>query len=514
LNREKKLVIPIEDPRDEKDLQAVEELRTELIARNKLPSRHDDYHMLLRFLKARKYDLKKTVDMWEKMLIWRAEFGADTIEKDFVFKELDQVRQYYPQGHHGVDKEGRPVYIERVGKVHAQNLLGVTSHDRYLKYHVQEFEKLLNVKFPACSIGAKRHIGSTTTILDVEGVGYKNLTKDARELLSDLQKIDNNNYPETLARMYIVNAGPAFKAVYLAVKRFVDPCTIAKVHVYGPKDGPKKLLEVIDASNLPEFLGGSCKCEGGCLQSDKGPWKDPDILKVVLADSPGKGLRESVSSAKDHADSCPFEDTKMESRHESSGGHSESTAESRSGKILIHLEDETPPPKISSIGNEDSSRVNDARLPIECPASDEKGGTMTIMQARSLLWSLLLAFLDCFRFPYRLASKLSDEKDDKCWMHSDEYARSTGLMSDRVTKLEEEFNTLSTTCNLAAKAPQVDPSAERIKCLEAELSDTKKSLQVVLEKQKDLVNSLEEIKEYQKTKQKPHHKPHFFRRDR
>lgn len=99
---------------------------------------------------------------------------------------------------------------------------------------------------------------------------------------------------------------------------------------------------------------------------------------------------------------------------------------------------------------------------------------MTIMQARSLLWSLLLAFLDCFRFPYRLASKMSDEKDSKCWMHSDEYARSTGLMSDRVTKLEEEFNTLTTTCDLAAKAPQVDPSAERIKCLEAELSDTKK----------------------------------------
>jgi hypothetical protein len=26
-------------------------------------------------------------------------------------------------------------------------------------------------------------------------------------------------------------------------------------------------------SELPEIIGGTCQCEGGCMKADKSPWK-------------------------------------------------------------------------------------------------------------------------------------------------------------------------------------------------------------------------------------------------
>lgn len=49
-------------------------------------------------------------------------------------------------------------------------LLQVTTVERFIRHHVSEQEKTLSFRYPSCSIAAKRHIASTTSILDVTGV--------------------------------------------------------------------------------------------------------------------------------------------------------------------------------------------------------------------------------------------------------------------------------------------------------------------------------------------------------
>ncbi|KAL3007579.1 hypothetical protein AAZX31_08G342700 [Glycine max] len=475
----------IEDVRDANEEKAVNSFRQVLLTSDLLPDSHDDYHEMLRFLKARKFDIDKTVQMWADMLHWRKEYGVDSILQEFVYKEYEEVQCYYPHGYHGVDKEGQPVYIERLGKVEPSKLMSVTTVDRFLKYHVQGFEKMFKEKFPACSIAAKRHIDKTTTILDVHGVNWVSFSKVAHDLVMRMQKIDGDNYPEVLGNKF-----------------------------------QSRLLQIIDSSQLPDFLGGSCSCpnDGGCLRSDKGPWNDPDILKLLHSREAMKLTKFGSSSVADGVD------VKSYASKVKSTGISEPLSASE-----VRL---NPSAFVQSVPSSEKKRMRDSAPtgnvlePLNAARevvgdvdsiSDSNNNHLRRLQEKpipyiiSILAQIAVKLLTCIYVVFAALGKCfvvrsvdnqprSHEKTKSAQSNSEEQLMTPAIKEplwQRIQNLEAVVTEMANKPNTIPpeKEDILQESLSRIKCIEYDLQKTKKALLATASKQVELAESLESLKE-------------------
>jgi len=233
-------------------------------------SRMDDA-MLLRFLRARKFDVQKSKEMLLAAEQWRKDFGVDDIVKNFDFKEKLEVDKYYPQYYHRMDKDGRPVYIERLGKLDIKALYAATTMERQLQRLVFEYEKFLTERLPACSKAAGHPVETSCTILDLHNVSLSNFYR-VKDYVFQAASIGQDRYPETMGKFYIINAPWAFGAVWGIIKPWLDQATVSKIDILGSSAFKEKLLAQIGKENLPKEFGGECVCEGGCSLSDAGPW--------------------------------------------------------------------------------------------------------------------------------------------------------------------------------------------------------------------------------------------------
>ncbi|KAJ9091155.1 hypothetical protein QFC20_007713 [Naganishia adeliensis] len=169
-----------------------------------------------------------------------------------------------------MDKDGRPIYIERLGKLDVAKLYALTTQERQLQHLVSEYEKFLRDRLPACSDASGHLVETSCTIMDLHNVGLSSFYR-VKDYVSAASAIGQNYYPETMGKFYIINAPYLFSTVWSLIKPWLDEVTVSKISILG-KNYQSELLKQIPAENLPTDFGGKCACTGGCSLSDAGPW--------------------------------------------------------------------------------------------------------------------------------------------------------------------------------------------------------------------------------------------------
>lgn len=238
-----------------------------------------DDSTLLRFLRARKFDIEASKVMFENCEKWRKEFGVDTIFEDFHYEEKPLVAKYYPQYYHKTDKDGRPLYVEELGSVNLTEMYKITTQERMLKNLVWEYEAFVRYRIPACSRKSNYLVETSCTILDLKGISISS----AAQVLSYVREashIGQNYYPERMGKFYLINAPFGFSTAFRIFKPFLDPVTVSKIFILG-SSYQKELLKQIPAENLPKKFGGLSEvseANGGLYLSDIGPWREEEYI--------------------------------------------------------------------------------------------------------------------------------------------------------------------------------------------------------------------------------------------
>jgi len=222
----------------------------------KLPGNpHSDVtdHTLFRFSRVSGFDVKKTVHAFLNYIQWRADNKVDTILSSSVPK-IDIIQKLVPYRYSGFDKSGRPLYIEKTGKlqVEAVSDTRVITPEEFLASHIWGMEYLAKLAYEE-SLRRGTRVDTVSSILDLDGLGIHH--RNAIHILKLCMESDSKYYPERMGKIYVINAPWIAPTLYQIAQNFVDDYTKSCVCIIAgnPKE---ELPKYIPVESLPKEYGG------------------------------------------------------------------------------------------------------------------------------------------------------------------------------------------------------------------------------------------------------------------
>ncbi|TGJ79312.1 hypothetical protein E0Z10_g9450 [Xylaria hypoxylon] len=214
--------------------------------------------LLLRFLRARKWDLQRALVMMVSTMNWRAsemQVDSDIMvkgEEHASIEEKSSDESVKTRGEdflaqmrlgksycYGIDKAGRPICVCRA-RLHKAGEQSEASLERYTVYLIETTRFLLS---PPVDTGC--------VVFDLTGFSLANMDYTPVKFMI---KCFEANYPESLGIVLVHKAPWVFQGVWRIIRGWLDPVVASKVHF---TNNVKDLEEFIDRDKIPDEMDGT-----------------------------------------------------------------------------------------------------------------------------------------------------------------------------------------------------------------------------------------------------------------
>ncbi|KAK7499112.1 hypothetical protein BaRGS_00009659 [Batillaria attramentaria] len=211
---------------------------------------HDDYE-LYKWLIAREYNVSKAEEMYRNSMAYREKMRVDTILKEYTCPEV--LKKYLTGGFCGHDKEGSPVRVELYGYLDMKGIMYSAKKIDLEKAKIVECETIVQDWRQQSKLRGRR-VDGLCLIFDMEHT--KMPWRPGLQMYLTMVMVLEDNYPEMMKRMFVVNAPRIFPLIYKLVRTVMTEHMRKKIHVLTPSNTKETLLKYIDAEELPAYLGG------------------------------------------------------------------------------------------------------------------------------------------------------------------------------------------------------------------------------------------------------------------
>ena len=224
---------------------------------------------LLRFLRSTEFSVDKAKEMLTQALHWRKKHQIDRLLEEYQVPHV--IKDYFPGGWHHFDKDGRPLYILKMGQMDVKGLLKSIGEDDLLLLALHICEEGLHLMEEATTVSG-HPVSQWTLLIDLEGLNMRHLWRPGIKALLRIIEIVEINYPETMGRVLVTRAPRCFPILWTLISTFINENTRKKFMFYCgtsyQDEGAGGIDEYIDPEFIPDFLGGSseaCTAEGGIV---------------------------------------------------------------------------------------------------------------------------------------------------------------------------------------------------------------------------------------------------------